>query len=265
MAARRPLIVGNWKMNTTPEIARNLANSIGGQVREMDVDGVVDVCICPPFPLIFTAVMGIGPGPALVGAQDCHANESGAHTGDVAAEMLHAIGCRYVIVGHSERRTDHHETDDMVQAKAKAAYRAGLIAIICVGETEAERDAGQTDAVVEKQVRGSVPAEANTKNTVIAYEPVWAIGTGKTASPADAQAVHALVRSIVSDTHGAKTADAMRLLYGGSMKPENATELLAEADIDGGLIGGASLKADSFVSLVSAAAVRAGIQAASDK
>lgn len=255
--ARKPLIAGNWKMNTTPETARNLANSVGGQVRDRSIDALVDVCICPPFPLIFTAVMGLGPGPVVAGAQDCHADEAGAHTGDVAAEMLSAIGCRFVIVGHSERRTDHGETDAQVCAKAEAAHRANMIAIVCVGETEAERESGETDDVVERQVRGSLPAGATADNTVIAYEPVWAIGTGKTASPADAQAVHGHIRGIVSETHGGATADGMRILYGGSMKPGNAADLLSQADIDGGLIGGASLAADDFVAIVDAGAERA--------
>jgi triosephosphate isomerase len=255
---RTPLIAGNWKMNTTPEEARTLANTVGGQVRERDAADAVEVCVCPPFPLIFTAVMGLGPGPAVAGAQDCHAAEKGAHTGDVAAEMLAAIGCRYVIVGHSERRTDHGETDALVKAKAEAAHRAGMTAIVCVGETETEREAGETETVVERQVRGSLPDAATAADTVIAYEPVWAIGTGKTASPQDAQAVHAHIRAVVADTHGAETADAMRILYGGSMKPGNAADLLSEADIDGGLIGGASLKADDFLGIVDAGIARAG-------
>ncbi|MHC8509586.1 MAG: triose-phosphate isomerase [Rhodospirillales bacterium] len=252
MPARTPLIAGNWKMNTLPAEAGALAAAAGEAAAA--VFGRAEVCVCPPFTSLAAALAALQGAPAAVGAQDCHAEASGAHTGDTAAEMLAAMGCAYVIVGHSERRTDHGETDAAVRAKAAAARRAGLTAIICVGETLAEREAGATEAVVERQIRGSVPEGARAADTVIAYEPVWAIGTGKTASPADAQAVHAHIRAVLTETMSAAgEAAAVRILYGGSMKPDNAAGLLAEADIDGGLIGGASLDAGAFAAVIKAA------------
>ena len=186
-------------------------------------------------------------GSALaVGGQDCHAKASGAHTGDTAAAMLADLGCAYAIVGHSERRTDHAETDAVVKAKATAAQGAGLNAIVCIGETLAQRDAGQTIAINRSQLRGSLPDGATPANTVIAYEPVWAIGTGRVATPAQAQEVHAAIRAELVEMLGAAAAAGMRILYGGSMKPDNARELLALPDVDGGLIGGASLKVADF-------------------
>jgi triosephosphate isomerase len=184
-----------------------------------------------------------------LGAQDCHIAEKGAHTGDISPVMLKNAGCSYVIVGHSERRADHHESDVLVCKKAQAAYQAGLKAVICIGETEAQRDAGQTIAVCASQIAGSVPNEATAANTVIAYEPVWAIGTGKTPTAADVEEVHAAIRQAVAKKLGKAVANRMRLLYGGSVKPSNAAELLSLPDVDGGLIGGASLKASDFMGI----------------
>ena len=245
----RPLVAGNWKMNgLTASLAE--AEAVRAHVAE-NGPLPVDVMICPPATLV-TALSGAASGSALlVGGQDCHVAESGAHTGDVAAEMLADAGAAAVIVGHSERRSDHGETDALVRAKAEAAHRAGLTAIVCVGETEAERTAGETLAVVGSQLRGSVPATAKGSATVIAYEPVWAIGTGLTPTVDDVAEVHAMVRSELEALLGAEQAAAMRVLYGGSVKPTNAAELMAVANVDGALVGGASLKADDFIGIVS--------------
>ena len=190
------------------------------------------------------------PGRIEVGAQDCHAAESGAHTGDTSVGMIKDAGCSYVIVGHSERRTDHHETDAEIQAKAAAVIANGLKVIICIGETEAERDAGKTIDVCRRQIQGSVPANATAENTVIAYEPVWAIGTGRTPTSADVEEVHAAIRAEIAAKLGQKEADGMRLLYGGSVKPANAAELMALPDVDGALVGGASLKVADFWAII---------------
>ena len=206
-----------------------------------------DVLICPPATLIAAFAARAKGSAVQIGGQDCHASASGAHTGDVSAEMLADAGASAVIVGHSERRADHGEDDAQVRAKAEAAWRAGLTAIICVGETEAERDAGRALAVVSDQLAGSVPSGATEANTVIAYEPVWAIGTGRVPSNDDIAEMHAAMRA-----HAAVTQD-MRLLYGGSVKPANAAEIFAIADVDGGLVGGASLKAADFLGIIAAA------------
>ena len=247
--APRALIAGNWKMNLDRAAAEALAATLaldGSQV-------AADLAVCPP--AVYLAPVGsalAGSGVAL-GGQDCHVSSSGAHTGDVAAEMLADLGCAYVIVGHSERRADHGESDATVRAKAEAARRAGLVPIVCVGETEAERDAGKTLQVVESQVRGSVPGGLTGATLVVAYEPVWAIGTGVTASPEQAQDVHRHIRGRL-EALDADIAAGVQILYGGSMKGENAAGLLAKPDIDGGLIGGASLKAEDFLAIAQAAA-----------
>jgi triosephosphate isomerase (TIM) len=242
----KPLIAGNWKMNgLNASIAEFKA-----MVSEADsLAAKADLLICPPFTLIQSfAALG---GGVKLGGQDCHVNESGAHTGDISAQMLADLGAKFVIVGHSERRSDHKETNETVQAKAKAAWKAGLIAIICVGETDSERVAGQTLAVVEAQLAGSVCEGATAANTVIAYEPVWAIGTGKTPTVDDVATVHAHMRAHVEKRFAEQGAD-MRLLYGGSVKPTNAQELLKIAHVNGALIGGASLKAADFVAIANA-------------
>ncbi len=244
-AARRILIAGNWKMNGLQADGVALASAVAAKLAAAG-DVAFDMLVCPPYTLI-GAVAKAAAGSALeVGAQDCHAAEKGAHTGDISCAMLADAGCTSIIVGHSERRADHGESNETVKAKAEAAHGAGLKAVICIGETEAERDAGETLNVVKGQIAGSVPASATAANTVVAYEPVWAIGTGRTPTSDEVQQVHAFIRGELAAKLGADVADGVRLLYGGSMNPGNAKELLALADVDGGLIGGASLKPEDF-------------------
>ncbi|MCL2672902.1 MAG: triose-phosphate isomerase [Alphaproteobacteria bacterium] len=237
---RRKLIAGNWKMNFTSEeeVTNFMVNLVPGML--------ADVLVCPPSIWLYM----LKNSNCFIGAQDVSPHALGAHTGDIAASQLKAMGCKYVIVGHSERRTDHNETDELVKQKAQAVIDAGMIAIICVGETLAQRELGITEEVVTTQVFRSVPENATPANTVIAYEPVWAIGTGKNATPDDAQAMHKIVRAQIAKQLSQGTADSMRILYGGSMKPANAAGLLAMPDIDGGLIGGASLLVDDFNSII---------------
>ena len=243
--ARRILIAGNWKMNGLQEDGSALASGIAEKLRAAG-DTAFDMLVCPPYTLIGTAAAAAADSTLSVGAQDCHTAGKGAHTGDVSTAMLKDSGCTYVIVGHSERRTDHGEMDSAVRAKAETVNASGMKAVICIGETEAERDAGDTLKVVETQIAGSVPDNATADNTVVAYEPVWAIGTGRTPTSDEVQEVHAFIRGQLAAKLGQDTADGVRLLYGGSMNPGNARELLALADVDGGLIGGASLKVDDF-------------------
>jgi len=241
---RTALIAGNWKMNGLADSlkwAQALAGMLSGRPS-------TDVAICPPATLI-RALGEQLPDFVALGGQDCSPHPCGAHTGDIAASMLKDLGCRYVIVGHSERRANHHEGDDLVKAKARAALDARLIPIVCVGETLAERETGQAEQVVIGQLAASLPDNVPAGEIVIAYEPVWAIGTGKTATPDDAQAMHAQIRK----AWPGEDAQALRLLYGGSVKPENAAQLLACSDIDGALVGGASLDAAAFAAIVNAA------------
>ncbi|NQV83352.1 MAG: triose-phosphate isomerase [Rhodospirillales bacterium] len=242
---RRPLIAGNWKMNGLTSDGLSLAEALA-QNMKAETDPVFDMCVCPPFTLVAGVGEALADSAIALGAQDCHAQEKGAHTGDISTAMLSDLGCSFIIVGHSERRADHGETDGEVKAKAAATQASGLTAIICIGETEEQRDAGQTFEVVKTQLSGSLPDGAAATNTVIAYEPVWAIGTGRTPSLDEVQEVHALIRAELTKALGEVQADGIRLLYGGSMKPENARDLIALADVDGGLIGGASLKAEDF-------------------
>ncbi len=244
----RPLVAGNWKMNG---LTAALAEAGKLRVALSIAPVACDVLLCPPATLVAALGAASAGSVLLVGAQDCHAKAAGAHTGDISAEMLADAGVRYVIVGHSERRADHAETDANVRAKADAAFRAGLIAIICVGETHAQRQAGQTLAVVGAQLAGSVPNGATAANTVIAYEPVWAIGTGLTPTAADVAGVHAAMRAQLVARFGAD-GEAMRLLYGGSVKASNAVELMGVDNVDGALVGGASLKADDFLGIIGA-------------
>jgi triosephosphate isomerase len=211
-----------------------------------------DAMVCPPATLLSRAREVLGGGPVALGAQDCHPLALGAHTGDLSAEMLKDAGATAVIVGHSERRTDHGETDALVNAKATAAFRAGLMAIICVGETEAERRDGATLEIVRRQIKASVPEQAKAGNRVIAYEPVWAIGTGLTPTPADVAEVHGFIRQELKRLLGETQSSRMRILYGGSVKPANAGELLFVPDVNGALVGGASLKAEDFYAILSA-------------
>ena len=237
----RPLVAGNWKMNgTTPSLKE--ARLMAGMLK--DVRLKCEIMICPPATLI-GAIRAVVKGARIrLGGQDCHWDANGAHTGDISAEMLKDAGCSAVIVGHSERRTEHGETDEIVRRKAEAAHRAGLVAIVCIGETLEQRKAGQTLAVTSRQLKGSVPAGATAVNTVIAYEPVWAIGTGLTATVAEVDEVHESIR---------KQTDAeLRILYGGSVKPANAAELMAVANVNGALVGGASLKAADFIGIIKA-------------
>ena len=243
----RPLIAGNWKMNgLSPDLAEAKAVAEGLEAFK----DRVDVMLCPPTMLIAQMAWQTKGSPLMIGGQDCHPKPSGAHTGDVSAEMLKDAGATAVIVGHSERRTDHGETDALVRAKAEAALRAGLTAIVCIGETEAERDAGRTLEVVSRQLAGSAPEGGDI---VIAYEPVWAIGTGRTPSEADIAAVHSHIRAQLVERSG-EAGRAVRILYGGSMKPDNAAAILSIAEVNGGLVGGASLKAADFLAIIRAAA-----------
>jgi triosephosphate isomerase len=251
MSRPKPLVAGNWKMNGLRASAAELEKVVAGYgapLREK-----AELVICPPATLIPAfAVAALG-SELSVGAQDCHPKPGGAHTGDLSAEMLADAGATHVIVGHSERRTDHGEGDALVRAKAEAAWRAGLVAIVCVGETEGQRFDGKTLSVVDGQLAGSVPDGATAARLVVAYEPVWAIGTGLTPSSADIAEVHAHIRRRLAERFGGE-GDAIRILYGGSVKPANAAEILAIPDVDGALVGGASLKAADFLAIAGACA-----------
>ncbi len=242
---RRPLIAGNWKMNGLSAASATLDGIIAGTAK---LPAQVDVLICPPFTLVAAFGARAEGTRVAIGGQDCHAKPSGAHTGDIAAEMLADARATAVIVGHSERRHDHHETDAEVRAKALAGRRAGLLLIVCVGETRAERDTGRARAVVGAQLDGSLPDGA--PDFVVAYEPVWAIGSGVTPTPADVGDMHGFIRERLVSRFG-QAAEAVRILYGGSVKPANAKELMAIANVDGALIGGASLNADEFLAIAS--------------
>ncbi|MBX2830972.1 MAG: triose-phosphate isomerase [Rhodospirillales bacterium] len=247
MTQRRPLIAGNWKMNCLRADGLVLASALAAKAAEKgSLD--CDVLVCPPATLLSEVVGTTHNSPVAVGGQDCHAATSGAHTGDIAAAMLADVGASYVLVGHSERRADHGESSTVIRQKAIAAHDAGLIAVVCVGETEQERDLGATLSVVNGQVAVSVPDGASAKNTVIAYEPVWAIGTGRTASVAEVAEVHAAIRAELVKRF--EDGNEFRILYGGSVKPSNAAELLAVVDVDGALVGGASLKVDDFWKII---------------
>jgi triosephosphate isomerase len=248
-AALRPLVAGNWKMHGLAASAGELARIIaGGAALAAKSELKTDLMICPPATLIASFAAAARGSAVLIGAQDCHADAFGAHTGDIAAEMLWDAGAAAVIVGHSERRTDHHETDAQVRAKAMAAHRAGLTAIVCVGESRAEREKGWALDVIGRQLEGSLPSDATAGNLVVAYEPVWAIGTGLTPTPADVAEAHGLVRKTLGQRYG-QAGGRMRILYGGSVKPENARELLDVSEVNGALVGGASLKAADFLAI----------------
>jgi len=240
-AGPRALVAGNWKMNGLSEPALGELRRLREKLERRPG---CEVAVCPPFTLLAPAGEALQGAPVALGGQDCHPEPKGAHTGDIAAEMLADLGCRYVILGHSERRADHGESEAVVRAKTEAAYRAGLTAIVCVGESETERDSGRALAVVEGQIDGSLPDSADAANTVIAYEPVWAIGTGRTPGPPDVGQMHSAVRRQLSRRFS--SGEEMRILYGGSVKPDNAGELMAIADVDGALVGGASLTAADF-------------------
>ncbi len=246
---RTPLIAGNWKMNGS--LASNVALLDGIRAGAAGLNAELAVCV--PAPYLAQAQSALAGSGVNWGAQDLSVHDSGAYTGEVSAAMLGDFACRYVIVGHSERRSYHGETDDLVAQKAVRALAGGLVPVVCVGETLQEREQGATDAVVTRQLKPVLAAVgADLAKIVVAYEPVWAIGTGKTATPAMAQQVHELIRATLAQAD-ASAAAKVRILYGGSMKPDNAGELLAQADIDGGLIGGASLKAADFLAIAKAA------------
>jgi triosephosphate isomerase (TIM) len=245
----KPLVAGNWKMNGLSDSLSELRQICSGFMSGLDAD--CDALICVPATLLARAAYMAETSPVRIGGQDCHAKDSGAHTGDVSSHMLKDAGASHVIVGHSERRTDHKEADALVNAKAQAAWRAGLVAIICIGETEGERKSGITNQVLSKQLVGSVPEGATALNTIIAYEPVWAIGTGLTPTAADVEDAHAHIRSELGAIV-AEHASKMRILYGGSVKPSNAQELLSIANVNGALVGGASLKSADFLGICDA-------------
>jgi triosephosphate isomerase len=248
---RKPLVAGNWKMNGSRESVIALLTGIKAGISEVKV---AEVAVCPPAIYIPSARRQLDGTPIAWGGQDLSTAASGAYTGEIAASMLLDFGCKYVIVGHSERREYHGESDELVARKYAAARAAGLIPILCIGETLDEREQGITEAVVARQLDAVIAMEGveALADGVIAYEPVWAIGTGKTATPDQAQEVHAFIRGRVAALN-AGIAEGLRILYGGSMKPDNAQELIAKADIDGGLIGGASLKAEDFLAICTAA------------
>jgi triosephosphate isomerase len=247
--ARRPLVAGNWKMHGTRASAAELGKIVQGHG---DLWRNVDVLVCPPATLLFTfAVVAVG-SKVGIGAQDCHVEPAGAFTGDISAEMLTDAGATSVIVGHSERRTHHSETDEHVRVKALAVWRAGLTAIVCIGETKAQREARETLAVVRRQLDASLPDDATASRLVVAYEPVWAIGSGQTPSPADIAEVHNFVRERLVGRYGAAEGEGIRVLYGGSVKPDNAKDLLRVDNVDGALVGGASLKAEEFLGIAAA-------------
>lgn len=249
-AKPRPLVAGNWKMNGLKSgliEALAVKDALAGPLAKLAADAM----IAPPASLLMVMSEACRGGKLSFAGQDCHANASGAHTGDVAAEMLKEAGASAVIVGHSERRADHGETDKIVCTKAAAAHRAGLVAIVCIGETIGERNAGLTLDVVSRQLKNSLPDAATAANTVVAYEPVWAIGTGLTPSIADVAEVHARIRRDLVARFGAN-GDQMRLLYGGSVKPDNAKALLSVDNVNGALVGGASLKASDFLAILRA-------------
>ncbi len=254
---RRALIVGNWKMNGLIETALELGEGIRAGLEEREGHKLIpEVVICPTFLALHPLHERLGGSSLKLGAQNMSEHDRGAHTGELCGIMLRNAGCRYVILGHSERRANNHETDDLVARKMDAAFRGGLTPIVCLGETLEEHNAGQTMEVVARQLTAIFPhlpeEEDEQQRLVLAYEPVWAIGTGHTATPEQAQEVHAHLRGVLVDRLGEKTAARIRILYGGSVKPGNAASLFAKVDVDGGLVGGASLKEKDFLAIVDA-------------
>lgn len=244
---RRKLAAGNWKMN-------GLSSSLGeiDALRQAHASPGIDILICPPATLINAAVVQAADHPMAIGGQDCHANEAGAHTGDISAAMLRDAGASHVILGHSERRTDHGESDEDVRAKTRAALAARLIAVVCVGETLEEREAANTLDIIAGQLAGSLPDLITGENTVVAYEPVWAIGTGKVPTLNQIGEVHDYIRTKLVQRFGDGVGNSVRLLYGGSVKPDNAADIFGVSNVDGALVGGASLKASDFSPIITA-------------
>ena len=242
---RRPLIAGNWKMKGILDSVDNLACAL---VKKLDIGNPThfDLLICPPSTLLHPIGVLTENSNLLLGGQNCHMAKNGAHTGEISAEMLKELGCSHVILGHSERRTDFYETNELVKAKSGSALAENLTAIICVGETEEEYKRGVTGDVVKRQILDSIPERASAANIIIAYEPVWAIGSGLTPTPQQVQEVHALIRKTLGEKINIEEAEQTRLLYGGSVKPSNSVELMGLADVDGALVGGASLSGVDF-------------------
>ncbi|MBT5877022.1 MAG: triose-phosphate isomerase [Candidatus Latescibacteria bacterium] len=249
---RRPIIAGNWKMNTTPEEGAALAESVLNQSMQLPD---LDMVVCPPFTGLHAVAERLTGSSVSLGAQDMHWESDGAYTGAISAKMLLTLGCRHVILGHSERRTIFGESDDHVNRKIHQALTTGLLPIVCVGESLDERESRRTEQVVTVQIRAALSgiSEGQMEGLVLAYEPIWAIGTGRVATPEQANSVHHHIRSLVEAQFGAHVSSAIRIQYGGSVKPDNAHELLSQPDIDGALIGGASLEADSFIAIAQAA------------
>jgi triosephosphate isomerase len=248
---RKPIIAGNWKMNLNQEDSVQLVKAIAGATLDLDD---VDVLVAPTFTNLRAVREAIGEDPVLLAGQNMHPEPDGAYTGEISGTMLLDVGCTHVILGHSERRSLFHESDEFIDRKAKAAVTLGLIPIVCIGETLAQREAGKTMDVLKDQMEGSLKnfreRGAMPHSTLLAYEPVWAIGTGKTATPEQAQEAHGFIRRWLQEVFDEETAHAVRILYGGSVKPDNAAELMAQPDMDGALVGGASLKAESFVPII---------------
>jgi len=251
MTERKPLIAGNWKMNLNLDQSTALVTSISAGIK--DLSGV-DVLVAPPYTNLFAVRQAIGNSGILLAAQNMHWEKEGAFTGEVSAQMVIEAGCSHVILGHSERRSLFKETDEMIDSKVMAAFLAGLKPIVCIGETLAERENGKTFEVIRNQLKGSlkyfIDKGSLPAHITLAYEPVWAIGTGRTATPEQAQEVHLFIRNWIKETFDKNTSDQIRILYGGSVKPDNASDLMSKPDIDGALVGGASLKADSFMGII---------------
>jgi len=249
---RKPFIAGNWKMNTTAESSVALVNALKAAVKDVTT---VDIAVVPPFVYLAAVAKAAAGSNIAVGAQDVYFEGNGAFTGEISCDMLKDVGCKYVIIGHSERRHVIGEKDDLINKKVLAALKAGLKPILCVGELLAEREAGKTAAVVTEQTTRCLAGVAADQllNVTIAYEPVWAIGTGRNATPDQAQEVHVMIRKLVAKLYSQELADKLRIQYGGSAKPANAAELIGQKDVDGLLVGGASLKADDFAAMIKAA------------
>ncbi len=246
---RKPMIAGNWKMHKTLTEARTL---VAGVLDKLDESAEVDVLICPPVQLLFPMAKSIANSKIMLGAQNVHEEASGAYTGEVSVAMLKDTGCSHILVGHSERRHVFGESGDRLAKKVRAVVQGGLIAIYCIGETLEDREAGRTTVVIDQQIDEVLASDVSAEHLIIAYEPVWAIGTGKTASPEQAQDVHAHIRTRLGSVYDEATAQKLRILYGGSVKPGNAASLLTQVDIDGALVGGACLVAEDFTAIISA-------------
>lgn len=247
----KPLVAGNWKMNGLRSSIAEVQTLLE-IIRRDNLSELTDIMLCPPATLLRDFSICAADTGLSIGAQDCHKDDFGAHTGDISAAMLQDVGAQAVIVGHSERRTDHGETSTMVREKSIAVLGTGMTAIICIGESEAERKGGMTLDVISEQLENSLPADVESKSTIIAYEPIWAIGTGLTPTASDIEEVHTSIRETLEKLTGSSKASDIRLLYGGSVKPGNAAELMSITNVNGALVGGASLKAKDFLGIVSA-------------